>query len=374
MRELPKRVAASLLCLAAPFLARGGEPPVEKPDPRYPTGPVEYFPADGFLRGFLVSPPLISRKIPLADFGRLEPMRPGAAEPFWTLNQWFCVESLAEAHRIAFGEREAAWRNPYQELRLTVGPDGRPALTLTLDALAVYNHRKLSYAQMGRIRPHFLVAHNFYPDREGIRRYGGAAEKDTTPDGGTFPDLAALNTLTLSVNLRLAERRDLRDAYPHDDAAHRRRHYNRACFQFWLRVYCRDPEAPSHGRFFWLGYRAYDGEVPYSSNIPHERDQIESDGNLTFAYRLCDRSVYGPGYAPKLADFHAGEETPIRIDVRAAARTAIRAIREQKSAFMDAPDDLRGWTLSSFNIGWEPACPFRGTMEIRDLSLKGGSR
>ena len=38
---------------------------------------------------------------------------------------------------------------------------------------------------------------------------------------------------------------------------------------------------------------------------------------------------------------------------------------------MDARDDLAGFTISHFNIGWEPAPPFRGTMRLENLSLQG---
>ena len=332
---------------------------------------VEFFPADSFLRGFSVSPPKISRRIPLTAFGRLEPMAPSDHEPFWTLAQWHCVESLADRHRAAADERRAEWRNPYQVLRITIDEGSRPTLSMTIDSLAVYNHKKLTYERMGRTRPHFLLAHNFYPDRDGVRRYGGAEQKDTTPDGSTLPNLDSLATLSLSMRLRLAEAEDHRHEYRGDDPAHRRRHYNRNCFQFWFRVYCRNPEASSHGRFFWLGYRAYDSELPYSSRIPLERDQIESDGNATFAYRLCNLSVHGRDYDAKLTAFLAGAETTIAIDVLQAARKAVLAIQEQKRSFLDAPAGLARYTLSSFNIGGEPASPFRGTMEVKALSLRG---
>ena len=332
---------------------------------------VEYFPADSFLRGFSVSPPRISRRIPLTAFGRLAPMLPSAHEPFWTLSQWHCVESLAERRRTMSSGRQSEWRNAYQVLRVVVGEDGRPTLSMTIDSLAVYNHKKITYERMGRVRPHFLLAHNFYPDRDGVRRYGGAEQKDTTPDGSTFPNLDTLSALTLSMKLRLVKADDLRHAYKGDDPARRRRHYNRNCFQFWFRAYCRNPEVPSHGRFFWLGYRAYDSELPYSSRIPHERDQIESDGNATFAYKLCNLSVHGESYERKINAFLAGAETTITIDVLQAARKAIQAIQKRKRAFLDARDSLVGYTLSTFNIGWEPASPFRGTMAISELSLQG---
>jgi hypothetical protein len=331
----------------------------------------EYFPADAFLHGFTVTPPMISRQIPLTAFGRLTAMDPSADTPFWTLNQWFCVESLSDEHRALSGTDRSAWQNAYQRLEVSVDGDGRPALSLTLDSLAVYRQMALTYEQMGRTRPHALLGHSFYPDPDGVRRYGGAEEKDTTPDGTTFPDFDTFEQLTLSMSLRVAEATDLRHEYAGDDPANRRRHYNRNCFQFWFRVYCRDPLRSSHGRFFWLGYRAYDGEVPYESAIPHERDQIESDGNATYAYRLSDQSVHGDDYARRLSEFHAGARTTLVIDVLQAARTAIRAIQAEKNDFLDAREDLSGYTLSSFNIGWEPASPFRGTMVIRDLSLHG---
>jgi hypothetical protein len=314
---------------------------------------------------------MISREIPEAEFGRLAPMLPETERPFWTLNQWYCVESLAEAHRTVRGEQHSVWQNPYQKLEVTVDETGVPMLAMTLDALAVYNHMTSTYERMGRVRPHFLLSHQFYPNRDNIQRYGGAEERDTTPDNSTFPDLSAFAELTLSVDLRVAEATDLRDAYTHDDAANRQRHYNRACFQYWLRVHCRNPEDSAYGRFFWMGYRAYDGEVPYGSHIPHEHDQIESDGRATHAYRLCDQSVYGDAYAPRLRAFHEGRETTLVIDVLRTARKAIRGLQEEKKDFLDADEDLSGYTLSSFNMGWEPACPFRGTMTIRNLSLQG---
>ena len=332
----------------------------------------EYFPPDAFLRGFSVSPPMIAREIPLTDFGRLEPMAPTVEEPFWSLYHWYCVESLNEKHRTVVGERRSEWRNPYQKLGITVGDDGLPMLAMTLDALAVYDHMAITYERMAMVRPHFLLGHQFYPNQDdGIQRYRQAEEKHTLPDGSTFPDLDTFSALTLSVYLRVAEATDLRHEYTHDDAANRRRHYNRACFQFWLRVYCRDATDSAHGRFFWLGYRAFDGEVPYISNIPHEHDQIESDGKSTHAYRLCDKSIYGDDYARKLKAFHGGEETTMIIDVLETARRAIRALQKEKSDFLDAGDDLSGYTFASFNMGWEPACPFRGTMTIRNLSLRG---
>jgi len=41
---------------------------------------------------------------------------------------------------------------------------------------------------------------------------------------------------------------------------------------------------------------------------------------------------------------------------------------------LDAGDDLAGYTLASFNSGWEPASPFGGTMVILALSLRGERR
>lgn len=56
---------------------------------------------------------------------------------------------------------------------------------------------------MGRKRPHLLIAHNFYPDLDGVQRYGGAEQKDTTPDGSIFPDLDAFDALKFSMRLRV---------------------------------------------------------------------------------------------------------------------------------------------------------------------------
>lgn len=351
-----------LSSLALPMLSAGADP----------AQAVEYFPSEAFLQGFRVSPPMIAREIPEADFGRLAPMDPSATEPFWTLMQWYCVESLAEDHRAVAEERRSVWRNPYEALEVSIGDDGRPVMSMTLDALAVYDHMALTCEKMGHVRPHFLLGRQFYPNlSDGIQRYGGAEETNTLPDGSTFPDLDTFQELTLSVDLRVVEATDLRQEYKHDDAANRRRHYNRACFQYWLQLYCRDAARAEHGRFFWLGYRAYDGEVPYASPIPHQVDQIESDGKSTHAYRLCDQSIYGDDYARKLKAFHDGKETTMVIDVLAAARKAIRALQDEKNDFLDATEDLAGYTIMSFNMGWEPACPFRGTMAIRNLSLRG---
>jgi hypothetical protein len=317
---------------------------------------------------------MIAREIPLSRFGRLAPMRPTAQSPFWSLVHWHGVESLADTHRTVFGEREAAWRNAYQGLHITVDDSGQVALTLTIDSLVIYNHEPISYERMCVIRPHFLLAHNFYPDRDGVRRYGGADARLTEPDASVFPDLDTFADLTLSLKLRLAEATDLRHEYRGDDPSKRRPHHNRNPFQFWFRVYCRNPAAPSYGRFFWLGYRAYDSALPYASPVPYQNDQIESDGNSTFAYKLCALSAYGEDYERRLNAFLAGEESALTFDVLKEARKAVHAIQQQKGAFADVREDLAGLTLASFNIGWEPASPFRGAMVVRDLSLRGRPR
>jgi hypothetical protein len=335
---------------------------------------VEYFPAGAFLRGFSVSPPTISNRIPLSKFGQLAPMRPEAQGPFWTLIHWCGVESLSDAHRVLFSEQKATWRNAYQGLQITTDEKGHAAVSLSIDSLAIYNHDPITYERMGVVRPHFLLSHNFYPDLDEVRRYCGAEDKDTTPDGGVFPDLDTFSELTLAMTLRLVEAVDLRHKYHGDDPANRRLHYNRNPFQFWFQVYCRNPEDPAHGRFFWLGCRVFDSEQPYSSSIPHELDQIESDGIATFAYRLSDLSIHGTDYARLLADLRGGKETPISIDILQATRKAIHAIQREKHDFLAARDSLAGYTLSSFNIGWEPASPFRGTMVITGLSLRGSSK
>jgi hypothetical protein len=371
----PARSAMVAIFLGATGFGQELANPATGPaEPRPAAAAAEFFPPDAFRRGFSVSPPMIAREIPLAQFGRLAPMQATPDAPFWTLIHWHGVESLSDVCRTVFSEREAVWRNPYQGLRIVLGDAGRPVVTLSIDTLAVYNHDPISYERMQVIRPHFLLSHDFYPDRDGVRRYSGAEERETTPDGSTFPDLETFADLRLGLTLRLAQAQDLRQEYRGDDPAKRRLHYNRNCFQFWFRVYCRNAAAPAHGRFFWLGYRAYDSEVPYGSPIPHERDQIESDGRATYAYRLSDLSVHGPDYDRKLTAFRAGAATAIHIDLRQAAQTAIRAIREEKKDFLDATDDLAGFTLAGFNIGWEPASPFRGAMEITDLSLRGTAR
>lgn len=334
----------------------------------------EYFPPDGFLCGFRVTPPMIAREIPLTDFGRLAPMRPDAGEPFWTVVQWHCVERLTDAHRTAFGAREAAWSNRFQRLRVSVGDDGRPELQMTLDSLAVYNHEPISYERMGGIRPHLLLSRAFYPDRDGIRRCGGAEEPDTTPDAGTFPDLSTFSALELSMRLRLVEAVDLRETYKGDSPDHRRSHYNRVPFQFFFQIYCRNPADPAHGRFFWLGCRVYNNDYADTSRAGREQDQIESDGRATFAYLLSDRGIHGPDYEEKVRDLFAGKETSVTMDVLAAARMAVRAIQERHKDFLKAPPDLAGYTISGFNIGWEPASPYRVGMAIRDLSLRGVRR
>ena len=335
---------------------------------------VEYFPPDAFLRRFSVTPPRISRQIPLANIGRLKPMLPSEEPPFWTLVQWNCIESVTDAHRQIFGQREALWKNAYQTLRVTVDEVGRPELRMSIDSLAIYNHASITYKTMERMRPHLLLSHNFYPDRDGVRRFGGAEEADTTPDGGQFPCLDSFRELTLSMRLRLVEAADLRQAYKADGPANRRNHYNRVPFQFWFRVYCRNAKDPAHGRFFWLGCRAYNNDWAYISRLGRERDHIESDGNATFAYLLGDLSTYGDDYERKINGLLAGEEIRIVMDVIGSARRRSRAIQQQKRDFLAAPADLSGYTLISFNIGWEPASPFRGTMALRDLSLHGGRR
>lgn len=332
-----------------------------------PAPATEYFPAVVFTQGFCVSPPLISREIPLTDFGRLAPMVPGTWEPFWALIHWYGVESLTDAHRTVFGEREAAWRNAYQGLRVALGDDGRPEVTMTLDSLAVYNHEPITYERMCVIRPHFLLSHAFYPDRDGVRRYGGAEEPRTEPDASVFPDLDTFAELTLSLKLRLAEATDLRREYRHDDPAKRRPHHNRAAFQFWLRVHCRTPGAPSHGRFFWVGYRAYDSALPYESPIPYRHDQIESDGRSTFAYRLSIGTVYGEDYEAPLNAFLAGRESALTIDVLKEVRKAVFAIRQEKQAFPDLYPAARGLP------GSQPAAG-DGSARTPGRSGAGGSR
>jgi len=335
---------------------------------------VEFFPQDSFLHGFQVSPPRIAREIPLQRFTRLGPLLPPAAEsPFWTLSQWHCVESLKDEDRLhadAADASEAVWENDYLRLRVAVDASGEQELEMTVDSLAIYDHAPISYEKMCVIRPHFLLGHNFYPDRDGVRRYGATILERMPQDAGSVPDLSAFDSLTLSMRLCLEKNEDLRHAYLGDRPVNRRRHYNRNPFQFWLRIYCRGPSSASHGQAFWLGGRVFDSEYPYASVIPNQRDQIESDAHR-YAYKLCNLSVFGEEYEEKIGAFLAGKDTPIVIDVLEATRTALAAIQEQKEAFGDVRATLAGLTISSFNIGWEPASPFRGTMRFKDLSLQG---
>ena len=337
---------------------------------------LQFFPQDSFLRGFEVSPPQIATEIPLQRFTRLGPLQPPAAEtPFWTLAQWHCVESLKEEDRLRGIERngnEAEWQNDFLRLRVAVDASGRQQLQMTVDSLGIYNHSPISYEKMCVIRPHFLLCHNFYPDRDGVRRYGATIVDNMPEDAGSMPDLNQFDALKLSMGLCLEENEDLRQAYQGDRPENRRRHYNRNPFQFWLRIYCRDRNSASYGQSFWLGCRVFDSEYPYGSKIPNERDQIESDAHR-YAYRLCNLSVFGEDYEKEIKAFLAGKETTITIDVLEAARTALAAIQAEKDAFGDLRATLAGLTIASFNIGWEPASPFRGTMRIKDLSLQGVS-
>jgi len=98
-----------------------------------------------------------------------------------------------------------------------------------------------------------------------------------------------------------------------------------------------------------------------------------SDGQ-SFAYGLSYLSVYGESYKATLDAFHAGKETAIAIDVLKVTRKAILAIQQEKNAFLDAKTDLSGFTISHVNIGWELKSPFRGALEIHDLSLQGELR
>ena len=335
---------------------------------------VEFFPQDSFLHGFQVSPPQIAREIPLERFTRLGPLLSPAVEPpFWTLSQWHCVESLKDEDRLhanGADAKEAVWQNDYLRLRVAVDASSDQELQMTVDSLAIYNHAPISYEKMCVIRPHFLLGHNFYPDRDGVRRYGAAILDNMPQDATSVPDLNTFDSLTLSMRLCLQENKDLRHAYLGDRPEKRRRHYNRNPFQFWLRIYCRDRTKASHGQAFWLGCRIFDSEYPYASPIPNQRDQIESDAHR-YAYRLCNLSVLGEQYEERIDAFLAGKDTPVVIDVLQATRTALAAIQEEKDAFRDVPPTLAGLTISSFNIGWEPASPFRGTMQIKDLSLQG---
>jgi hypothetical protein len=105
---------------------------------------IDFFPPDSFLRGFLVSPPRIAREIPLEQFTRLNAVKPTGEERFWTLSQWHCVESLAETHRQPGTGGDAVWDNRFMRLRVADDENGVPALDMTIDSLAIYNHSNLS--------------------------------------------------------------------------------------------------------------------------------------------------------------------------------------------------------------------------------------
>ena len=174
--------------------------------------------------------------------------------------------------------------------------------------------------------------------------------------------------MSLKAQLECAD--DLSESYTGDPPQNHDYLYNRNCFQFWFRVYCRDPAAAAYGKSFWVGFRIYDSVRPYESPIPYRIAAIESDGEM-FAYLAAPLALFGEDYAEIMEDFQQGGEIPLVFDVLDLSRKALADLKLQKKAFLDASDDLSGFTLGDFTIGWELASPFRGGMAIRDLSLCG---
>ncbi len=330
---------------------------------------VEFFPADAFLRGFRVSPPMNAHEIPLKDFNMLKPMKETGPEPFWSVAQWYCVKSLSESDRKISTKREAVWQSEYESMRVNVDSKGRPELQMGIDSLAMFNHEPISYASMETIRPHYLLYHDFYPHRDGMVRLGVAEEYTST-----FPAMNTFKSLKLKVKLKLIDAKNLSSQYTCDDIANWRGLYNRNGFFLWFKVVdCRkrDTALPSNfGKTFWLGCQVYDDFLPYPLPVNYSTDLVMSDGE-SFAYGLSYMTVLGKDYLARLDDFNAGKETTLNIDVLAVARKAILAMQTQKQAFLDVKPDLAGFKISHFNIGWELKSPFRGTISIRDLSLKG---
>lgn len=329
---------------------------------------IEYFPADTFLCPILASPPMIAHELPLSQYARLESLPAPAAEPFWGLAQWHCVQGLTQSNRILAAPLETVWSNGLVALQVRADDQGHAFVRLTTDSLAIYNRAPIPYARMSHIRPHFLLSHNFYPDQEGVRVFRGP--KVTVQDASIVSNLNAYASLVMSLKIRLEHAEDRHTAYTGEPPEKHHYLYNRNCFQFWFRVYCRDRAAASYSKAFWVGFRVYDSVRPYKSPIPYRVAHIESDGNM-FAYLAAPLAVYGEKYMETLDAFQRGEEIPLVFDVLDFARKAVAEIKQQKNAFLDASAVLAGFTLSDFTIGGELAAPFYGTMALRDLSLRG---
>jgi hypothetical protein len=329
---------------------------------------IEYFPADAFLRPILASPPMIARELPLSHYTRLERPDAPAAEPFWELAQWHCLQGLKPSDRTLASPSETAWSNGLVAFHLRTDEQGHSLVRLTTDSLAIYNRAPIPYARMSSIRPHFLLSHNFYPDQGGVRCFQG--HNATVQDASTVSNLNAYATLVMRLKARLEHAADRHLAYTNEPPAKHHFLYNRNCFQFWFRVYCRDRAAVSYGKSFWVGFRIFDSVRPYKSPIPYRVAHLESDGAM-FAYLAAPLAVWGERYAEILDAFQRGEEVPLVFDVLDFARKAVTELKLQKNAFLDAPADLAGFTISDFTIGWELAGPFCGTMALRDLSLRG---
>ncbi len=330
---------------------------------------VEFFPADAFLRGFMVSPPMIAREMPFTDFNQLKPIKATGQQPFGSVAQWYCVKSLSESDRKISTKREALWQSEYESMRVIVDSKGQPELQMGIDSLAMFNHEPISYERMESLRPHYLLYHDFFPYRDRKVRIGVAEEY-----ASTFPALNTLQSLKLKVKLRLICAENLSSQYKGDQIANWRGLYNRNGFFLWFKVVdCRkgDTALPSNfGKTFWLGCQVYDDFLPYPLPVNYSTDLVMSDGE-SFAYGLSYLTVLGKDYLARLDAFAAGKETEISIDVLEVARKALLAMQTQKQAFLDVKPDLSGFKISHFNIGWELKSPFRGDIAIRELSLKG---
>jgi hypothetical protein len=319
------------------------------------------FPSDSLLRGFRVSPVQIALQIPLSGFNHLTAISPECSEPFWDVAMWNCGQSLSESNRYS----GTVWSNEYTMIRLAESDPEQ--IQLTLDSLAVYSQSQFSYTQMQQTRPHFLLSRNFYPDeQDGMKLYGTAAAPFM--DGSSIPNLNTLQSLELTLEATLVDVEQLQSVYPYDDVANWDQLYNRNSFSAHFIVYCRDPALASYGKWFWLGFMIYDSNLPYSAAIHYETDQLGSDGNGNYSYLLRWLSLYGDDYQETLDAFHAGQETPIALDVLSAVRKALSALQND-GAFIDVPADLSGLTLSHFNIGWEVKAPMRGTIKLNNMCL-----
>lgn len=329
---------------------------------------MEYFPADTFLRPVLASPPMIAHELPLSQFTRLESANGSSAEPFWELAQWNCEQGLKQSDRAFATLSETVWSNGLVAAHFQADDQGHSLVLLTSDSLAIYSRAPISYARMSNIRPHFLLSHNFYPDQGGVRVMSDSQQ--SRPDVSVISNLNSYATLVMTLKARLERAEDLRARYTNEPPQKHDYLYNRNCFQFWFRVYCRDRAAASYGKSFWVGFRIYDSVRPYKFPTPYRVAHIESDGRM-FAYLAAPLDLFGEDYAKILDDLQRGEETPLKFDVLGFARKALVELQRQKKTFLDASADLAGFTISDFTIGWELASPFRGVMALRDLSLRG---